>query len=231
MSERYFVDAPITSGRAVLTGTEAHHLLHVMRAAGGTAVTLFDGTGWEFDAVVESTKRSEVELSIIGRQQVDREAATTLTLGVALPKGDRQKWLVEKATELGVARLVPLATQRGVAQPGENAIERLRRTVIEASKQCGRNHLMEIAAPQTWDHFLTANGHVNCRLIAHPTSQSHSGLISSQIIVAAIGPEGGLTDEEVSTAVAQGWQVVFLGRRILRVETAAVALAAKLIGD
>ena len=77
MSERYFVDSPIVSDRAVLTGAEAHHLLHVMRAAKGAAVTLFDGTGWDFEAVVESTKRSEVNLSIVARHEVNREAKTT----------------------------------------------------------------------------------------------------------------------------------------------------------
>ncbi len=122
MSERYFVESPITSDRAVLSGAEAHHLLHVMRATRGSAVTLFDGTGWEFEAVVESTKRSEVELSIVARREVNREAAIELTLGVALPKGDRQKWLVEKATELGVARLVPLVT---AARRGPTGQERL----------------------------------------------------------------------------------------------------------
>jgi 16S rRNA (uracil1498-N3)-methyltransferase len=229
MSERYFVDSPIKSDRAVLSGAEAHHLLHVMRAVRGTAVTLFDGTGWEFEAVVESPKRSEVELSIIARHEIDREPATALTLGVALPKGDRQKWLVEKATELGVARLVPLETQRAVAQPGENSLDRLRRAVIEASKQCGRNRLMQIAAPQAWDQFLAANRHFDCRLIAHPAAQSHLGIISSQSIVAAIGPEGGFTENEFASADSQGWQPVSLGPRILRVETAAIAMAAVMI--
>ena len=96
---------------------EAHHLLHVMRAKAGTRVTLFDGSGWEFEAVVERAGRSEVELAIAGRQEIDREAQIAVTLGVALPKGERQKWLVEKVVELGVARLVPLETARGVAQP------------------------------------------------------------------------------------------------------------------
>jgi 16S rRNA (uracil1498-N3)-methyltransferase len=228
MSERYFVDSPITSGRAVLAGPEAHHLLHVMRAARGTAVTLFDGSGWEFEAVVETLKRSEVELSITARKEVNREAATTLTLGVALPKGDRQKWLVEKATELGVARLVPLETERAVAQPSDNALERFRRAVIEASKQCGRNRLMEIAAPQAWSEFIVKNN-APVRLIAHPTGASWPrSEVKAQTIIAAIGPEGGFTDHEVAAAIAQGWQPVGLGRRVLRVETAALALAAML---
>lgn len=118
MSDRYFVESPVASDRAVLTGAEAHHLLHVMRAKAGTRVTLFDGSGWEFDAVVQRTGRNEVELAIAGRQEIDREARIAVTLGVALPKGERQRWLVEKAVELGVTRIVPLRTCRAVAQPG-----------------------------------------------------------------------------------------------------------------
>ena len=172
MSDRYFVESPVASDRAVLAGAEAHHLLHVMRAKAGTRVTLFDGSGWQFDAVVERTGRSEVELAIAGRQEIDREAPIAVTLGVALPKGDRQKWLVEKVVELGVARLVPLETERGVAQPVENALERLRRGVIEASKQCGRNRLMEIAEPKAWRAFLAENAAAACRLVAHPRART-----------------------------------------------------------
>ena len=234
MSDRYFVESPVASDRAVLAGAEAHHLLHVMRAKAGTRVTLFDGSGWEFDAVVERTGRSEVELAIAGRREIDREAPIAVTLGVALPKGDRQKWLVEKVVELGVARLVPLETERGVAQPVENALERLRRGVIEACKQCGRNRLMEIAGPKAWQEFLAGNVRAACRLVAHPRQAPGQSLprlpVPCEIAALAIGPEGGFTDEEVALAIAQGWQAVDLGPRILRVETAAVALAARVIG-
>ncbi len=226
MSDRYFVELPVTSDRAVLTGAEAHHLLHVMRAVPGNRLTLFDGTGWEFEAVVQRAGRAEVEMAIVARQLVDREAAIVLTLGVALPKGERQKWLVEKATELGVARLVPLVTQRAVAQPGENVSNRLRRAVIEASKQCGRNRLMTIAAPQAWDDFLADNSGVARRLVAHPGEKPRPWSISGETIVAAVGPEGGFSDDELAAAVARGWQPVGLGPRVLRVETAAIALAA-----
>jgi 16S rRNA (uracil1498-N3)-methyltransferase len=226
MSDRYFVDSPIASDRAVLAGAEAHHVLHVMRAGPGARVTLFDGTGWEFEAAVHRAGRAEVELAILSRQEVDREAATALTLGVALPKGDRQKWLVEKATELGVARLVPLTTQRAVAQPGESALERLRRAVIEASKQCGRNRLMEIGTPRAWDEFLTEGQPSDCRVVAHPGTSERWSPAAYARVAAAVGPEGGFTDEEIAQAAALGWKEIGLGPRILRVETAAIALAA-----
>jgi 16S rRNA (uracil1498-N3)-methyltransferase len=230
MSDRFFVEPPVISNRAILAGAEAHHLLHVMRAKLGAHVTLFDGSGWQFDAVVERTGRGEVELAIAGRQEIDREAPIAVTLGVALPKGDRQKWLVEKVVELGVARLVPLETDRGVAQPVENALERLQRAVIEASKQCGRNRLMEIVEPKAWRAFLDEGRDVGCRLVAHPGQGPLRGHDVGEIAILAIGPEGGFTAEEVGLALAQGWQGVDLGPRILRVETAAVALAARVIG-
>src|SRR5436190_713470 len=149
MSDRFFVSPPIAGDRAVLAGDEARHLAAVMRVQIGDEVVLFDGSGVEFTARVTATRKQAVELAIFERREISRELPFSLTLAVALPKGERQKWLVEKATELGVTRIVPLVTERGVAQPVESALERLRRSVIEASKQCGRNRLMEIAAPVT----------------------------------------------------------------------------------
>lgn len=230
MSERFFSAAPITSDCVTLDGPEAHHLLHVMRAAVGQEVTLFDGSGAEFTTEVTACGRASVDFKILERREVDRELPFPLVVGVSLPKGDRQRWLAEKLTELGTTALVPLVTERGVAEPNDNAVERLRRSVVEAAKQCGRNRLMRIAAPQAWNDWVRSDksNSDNRRLVAHPGGQrlAELNLVSPQPPMLAIGPEGGLTDAEVSAAVAAGWQTVDLGPRILRVETAAVALAA-----
>jgi 16S rRNA (uracil1498-N3)-methyltransferase len=228
MSERFFSSHPILADRVTLDGPEAHHLIHVMRADAGREITLFDGTGVEFAAVVESVRRSEVEARIVERREVERELACPLTVGVALPKGDRQKWLVEKLTELGVATLVPLVTERGVAQPVDAARERLQRAVIEASKQCGRNRLMQIAGPQAWGEWISQAHPDARRLLAHPGGRPLPEIALDQTapVQLAIGPEGGLSETEVGQAIDAGWQAVDLGPRILRVETAAVALAA-----
>ena len=114
---------------------------------------LWDGSGAEFSAKVAQIGRSSVDLEVRQRHEIDRELSFSLTLGVALPKGDRQRWLVEKCTELGTTCLVPLITERGVAQPVEKALSRLERTVIETCKQCGRNRLMEIAPPSSLEAF------------------------------------------------------------------------------
>lgn len=231
MSERFFTSEPIVGGRATLSGADAHHLAHVMRAKVGEAVALFDGSGCEYVARIQSIGKRAVELVIIERREVDRESVTKLTLAVALPKGERQRVLVEKAVELGVYALVPLETDRGVAQPTNTVVERLRRAVIEASKQCGRNRLMEIGEAQSWRTFVSTVPGDALRLVAHPggkpLGEARSAMGTSALeIVAAVGPEGGFSDEEVAAAIAADWTKVDLGPRILRVETAAAALAA-----
>jgi len=232
MSERFFVAEPIASQKVKLLGDEARHLAAVMRLAPGDEVTLFDGTGPEFTARITEVAKHSVHCDIIARLDVSRELPYELSLAVALPKGDRQKWLVEKITELGVTRLIPLITERGVAQPVEAALERLHRGVIEASKQCGRNRLMEIAAPLAANELFQSPGLPRVRLIAHPADQDKNAFRlpggDSDLprdFIAAIGPEGGFTPKEIDCAVAAGWQTFSLGSRILRVETAAIAIA------
>jgi len=235
MSERFFVETRITGDRALLVGNEAHHLLHVMRATQGVRVILFDGSGAEFTAEVRRLGRTEVELDVIERHAVDRELRIPVILGVALPKGDRQKWLVEKAVELGVSQIVPLRTARGVAQPVDQALARLARTVVEASKQCGRNRLLDLSEPKTWEDFVTVESESQWRLLAHPAIRRTEAVASAlpgklpspkAPILLAVGPEGGLSHEEVELAVTSGWQLIDLGARILRTETAAIVLAA-----
>lgn len=190
---------------------------------------LFDGSGAEFAAEITKCGRSEVELRVAERREVDRELPFELVIGVSLPKGDRQKWLVEKLTELGVTEIVPLEVERGVAQPTDAALTRLQRSVVEAAKQCGRNRLMRIAKPQAWGEWVVKGSESDCRRwIAHPTGEELESLAVAerQSTWIAVGPEGGFTDAEVAAAVAAGWQSVALGQRIMRVETAAVALAA-----
>jgi 16S rRNA (uracil1498-N3)-methyltransferase len=233
MTDRYFVQPRITGDTAVLAGPEAHHLVHVKRAKPGVRVTLFDGGGAEFAAEIRTIRRDEVVLAVLERREIDRESPIELTLAVSLPKGDRQKWLVEKCTELGVSGVVPIVTTRSVAQPGPQAASRLVRAVIEASKQCGRNRLMVIHDAQNWADFAVspvARDRSNVlRLIAHPGGGKFSldllGAGPPDRVLLAVGPEGGFTPEEVELALAAGWIAIDLGPRILRIETAAVLLS------
>ena len=228
MSERFFLTQPPRDGRAVLTGDEARHLARVMRCAVGDEVVVFDGRGTSWRARVATIGRDEVGLELGAAAIASATPRVPLTLAVALPKGERQKWLVEKLTELGVARLVPLATTRGVAEATPAAVERLARGVIEACKQCGRDTLMEVAPPRSVAEIARDPGHGVTLLVADrdglPLDTSAG---EGRPIVAVVGPEGGLTAEELATLEAAGGRRVSLGPHVLRVETAAIALAAR----
>jgi 16S rRNA (uracil1498-N3)-methyltransferase len=229
MSERFFTAEPPRDGHAVIAGDEARHLAKVLRAKEGDAVVLFDGRGREWPARVARIGRDSVDLDT-GAPVVDTApSGILLTLAVALPKGERQKWMVEKLTELGVARLVPLETTRGVAEATDGARARLERAVIEACKQCGRNTLMEIAAGQSLAQLLSDRTAGAPVVIADPGGGPLAAAVPAAATeaIALVGPEGGFTEAELAAADRAGAVRVSLGPHILRVETAAIALAAR----
>jgi 16S rRNA (uracil1498-N3)-methyltransferase len=233
MSERFFIASPPAADRALLSGDEARHLVRVLRARVGDQVSLFDGSGVEWPARIVQITREAVDLHT-GPPKVDRPSVgPSLTLAVALPKGDRQKWLVEKLVELGVSRLVPLETLRGVAQPTDAALTRLRRTVIEACKQCGRNSLMAIDAACTLADLLDQLRRAGNRrlLVADPLGprlELPVAVTDAAEVVGLVGPEGGFTADEIALATEAGGLPIGLARHVLRVETAAITLAARL---
>jgi len=229
MSERFYITAPPVAGRVSLGGDEARHLARVMRARVGDQVELFDGGGRSWPARVVAVGRGSVELEAGEPREARPRPGATLTLAVALPKGDRQKWLVEKLTELGVDVLVPLLTERGVAEATPSAIERLTRGVIEACKQCGRDRLMEIGQPVTVAEIVAARPSHAIGLVANPAGGPLAGgWQQAAAVIGLVGPEGGFTATEFAAADAAGWRRITLGHYVLRTETAAVALAARL---
>ena len=228
MSERFFLSMPPRDGRAVLVGDEARHLARVMRCTVGDEVVIFDGSGTSWRARVASIGRDEVGLDLGEAVTGPRPTRVPLTLAVALPKGERQKWLVEKLTELGVERLVPLSTTRGVAEATPAAVERLSRGVIEACKQCGRDALMQIGGPKGVAEVVGDAGSGTVLLVADRDGVPLEEIATAgNLVVALVGPEGGFTAEELATVEAAGGRRVSLGPHVLRVETAAIALAAR----
>jgi 16S rRNA (uracil1498-N3)-methyltransferase len=227
MTRRFFVSGPLAPGALWLEGAQAHHLLHVLRIGVGQTVDLFDGSGFEASAELTGAANGVAELTVRELRAANTETAISLVLAAAVPKGDRFGWLIEKATELGVRRFVPLITERSVVTPGAGKLDKMRRTIVEASKQCGRSRLMELESPVSWREFVTreiATG----GWVAHPSGEAVETVAHREAgpLVAAIGPEGGFTDGELELAVQAGAKLVSLGPRILRIETAAVALAA-----
>jgi 16S rRNA (uracil1498-N3)-methyltransferase len=190
---------------------------------------VFDGSGTSWRARVASIGRDDVMLDMGEAVTASRLTRVPLTLAVALPKGERQKWLVEKLTELGVERLVPLATTRGVAEATPAAVERLSRGVIEACKQCGRDGLMQIGGPKGVAEVVGDAGSGAVLLVADRDGAPLQEIATAgNLVVALVGPEGGFTAEELATVEAAGGRRVSLGPHVLRVETAAIALAARL---
>lgn len=230
MADRFYTPAPLAPGEFVLDGAEAHHLGTVRRFAPGDRVTLFNGDGSEYPAEVLAADRKRVTLTVFPAVTANRELGHEVVTLSALPKGDRADILVEKLTELGVTRFVPLVTARSVVQPKEAKAEKLLRGVIEASKQCGRNRLMRVDPPRRWSDAVGLPDLPPLKLLLHtadapgvwelPPDRVRGG------VAFAVGPEGGFTPDEVAAGVAAGWQSASLGRRVLRVETAAVAAAA-----
>ena len=226
MSQRYFLAHSLDGNSARLEGDEARHLTRVMRARPGNEIVVFDGAGHSCSAIITGIERGQVDLEL-GPMAIEPEPICQLTMAVALPKGDRQKLLIEKLTELGTTKLVPLITDRSVAQPTASATERLRRGVIEACKQCGRSRLLEISNAQRFSDLL-AEPYLGTRLLADPTGSPLLPAIGPALrdILVAIGPEGGFTPDELAAAAQAGLPRVSLGHSILRIETAAIAVAA-----
>lgn len=148
MSELFYIEpcnrARLAEGYAILSGAESQHLTRVMRKRVGDEAHLFDGTGREYRCVIEDVSRAMTTLRVLETIEDDREPEVAVTAIMALPKGDRQKWAIEKLTELGVRRLIPLDAARADVKSDGSTRERLERRVLEATKQCGRLRLMSV---------------------------------------------------------------------------------------
>jgi 16S rRNA (uracil1498-N3)-methyltransferase len=228
MADRFYTPDPLGPGEYTLAGAEAHHLAAVRRFTAGQRVVLFNGDGNDYPAEVLSVARRSVALHVLAAEPADRELGFALVVAAALPRGDRADFLVEKLTELGATRLVPLVTARSVVQPRESVVEKFTRAVIEASKQCGRNRLMAVDVPQKWEAFVARADLPAARFVLHTGPGLPGPGRAAAGVAVAVGPEGGFTPEEVQSALQQGWRPASLGPRTLRVETAAVAAAALL---
>jgi 16S rRNA (uracil1498-N3)-methyltransferase len=226
---RFYVDATLTAGTSLpLPADAAHHARRVLRLGGGDSIVLFNGRGGEYVAKLASP--GGVATAAIERfDPVERESPLALTLLQALVAAEKLDWLVEKAVELGVARIVIAPTRRSVVRlDAERARKRLthwRGIVRAACCQCGRNRLPEVDYCNTFEAQLAATP-ANARRLALLPGVGAPLRAASGATALLIGPEGGLTDEEVALALGAGFVSVRIGPRILRTETAGIAALA-----
>ena len=217
----------------VLRGDEAHHLLRVRRYGLGDEIEAVDGAGCCYRARIEKVGQSEVEAAIVAKFQEKGESPVRLHLAPALIKGQRFDYVIEKATEVGVASIRPLAVERAVVRPGsERKRERWQRLAQAATKQCGRSRMPLVAVPQSLSDVMAGLAR-DCDVIwlATPDGQvpgmeSVVELGSVGSVGLLVGPEGGFTAAEVARARAAGASAFSWGDRILRADTAGVVLAA-----
>lgn len=224
MAERFYTNSDLGLGQIILEGPEAHHLSTVSRNRPGEVVYLFNGDGRQYQARIAEVSRRTATLEVEAVETPNRELGFPLLVAAPVPRGDRAQFLLEKLTELGATDFFPLETARSVVHPREAKLDKLGRYVIEASKQCGRNILLRVHPMVSWQAFGARSSLPSCKLLAHPNNPPWEGSPDAQGMALAVGPEGGFTDEEVELGCAAGWQVTGLGPRILRVETAALAL-------
>jgi len=233
LADRFFIDSPFEGSQIELSDDQAHHVANVMRANVGDALTLFDADGNEYITEITAKSKKRVTVQKLSSSRPERKLARGITIVVALPKGDRQKFLIEKLVELGVQRLIPLNTARSVAQVNEKVLGRLKRQIIEATKQCRRSYLMEVmpAVSVAEATMMPSKDLTTSFFVAHPyTDQNLASakdrLAESKSIAWLIGPEGGFSEDEFTSMVEAGWSPVSFGEIILRVETAALTAAA-----
>lgn len=232
---RIHVDAPLSAGTTItLPEAAAAHLVRVLRLQPGDACVLFNGDGNDYDARIASVGKRSVEAGIVGARAVDNESSLRITLVQGIARGEKMDWILQKATELGVAGIVPVASERSeVKLDAERAGKRLahwRSVVVSACEQSGRSRIPEVAAAQPLQAALSGLPPVSRFLLDPEATQSIAGL--SQPLdsgcVLAVGPEGGWSPRDREILREAGFSGLRLGPRILRTETAGIAAIAAL---
>ena len=234
---RFHCAVPLAGQCSMTLPTAAARHVQVLRLQPGAAITLFDGAGGEYLAVVERMGRSDVQVLVQSHQAIEREARRAVHLAVGMPANERMDWLIEKATELGAASLQPLVAQRSVVRlAGERAARRQahwQAIAIAACEQCGRNRVPAVHEPvdvANWLRTFDAQGGAGSRWIlsldpeARPTGPDAGDTDPCTVLS---GPEGGLTRDEEDAARATGFRPLSLGPRVLRAETAPLAVLAR----
>ncbi|HSF33487.1 MAG TPA: 16S rRNA (uracil(1498)-N(3))-methyltransferase, partial [Candidatus Tectomicrobia bacterium] len=236
---RFFVRPEDVGERQLrLRGDEAQHLTRVLRLRPGAQVVVFNGHGHEYVAEVERLEADGVVCRILCQTEAPPPEAVFITLGQGLPKAEKFAWVIQKTTELGVSEIVPLLTERVISQLSEGHIAaklgRWEKLAREACKQSGRVTVPHLRPPTPLETFFASCQSAGLKLVlweGEPTRPLRDVLAASEPVASVavvVGPEGGLTPQEVACGAAYGFLPVGLGKRILRTETAGLLAVALL---
>jgi 16S rRNA (uracil1498-N3)-methyltransferase len=231
---RIHVDRPLAPGAEFALGSTATRHVQVLRMQPGETLTLFDGSGGQWAGVINAISRREVRVRTLHFDAVERELARAVTLAVGMPANERMDALIEKATELGVARIQPLVCERSVLRvAGDRAVRKAahwRAVAIAACEQCGRNRVPEVAEPMRLGAWLDGfEGQPHARWLLSTADDvapwPPAASDAAQLLVLS-GPEGGFAAAEEAVARAAGFEAFSLGARVLRADTAPLAALA-----
>jgi 16S rRNA (uracil1498-N3)-methyltransferase len=233
---RFHCPVPLATGQALSLPPGAARHVQVLRLQPGAVITLFNGEGGEFEATVTRMGRSDVDVEVGVHNAIEREAPRSIHLLAGITANERMDWLVEKATELGAASITPLLAERSVLKlKGERADKKRAHwqgVAVAAAEQCGRNRVPAVhpaVSLSDWLAHPTAQGR-RCVLSLAPGTRSLGAAAAgvSESLVVLSGPEGGLSPSEEALALSSGFVPVTLGSRVLRAETAPLAVLASL---
>jgi 16S rRNA (uracil1498-N3)-methyltransferase len=242
----FFIDpSAATNSSVAIQQSEAHHIKNVLRLKPGDRIKLFDGTGFEYEAVIRKMSAEKVDVEILGRIRATLQSGVKIMVAQAFLKEKKMDDLVRKLCELGVAKWVPFFSQRSIARPDASRLagrtRRWHRIATEALKQCRRVDLPDIAGPLSFEEVLDFSKTCDLNIVfweneSTPLDSSieSNGKHPIRKILLMLGPEGGFTQQEIEMAEHSGFVVAGLGPRILRAETAtlaAVTLVQYLFGD
>jgi len=229
----------IKKGQAFIDGDTARHLSLVLRVESGERIFILDGEGNRYESVIEGVHKKGIRARILRRVSHSAESPLYITLVQGIPKGNKMDFIVQKTTELGVSKIVPLITERSQVRH-THRIERWRKIATSASQQSGRERVPEITEPVTFREFLERDDKSPLRLILSEDMEGASlkdafnNQRDQEAITLLVGPEGGFSRQEVSLASGRGYLKISLGPRILRTETApitAISIIQYEIGD
>lgn len=231
MSRFYVKPEDVKGDEILVSKEEAHHILDVMRMAKGDKIVAFDGTGREYAGVIVNASKNDLRIRVDKINTAKTDKKFHITLAQAIPKKAKMDFIVEKATELGVDEIIPVVSERTIARPREEKmdkkIERWKDIAITASKQCGRLDIPKVRPPLRFDDFLNEIKNYDLAMMAcldshtKPLKDVITGFKVKKVLI-MIGPEGDFSPQEIEAAKSQGANLVTFGRLVLRVDTAAI---------
>ncbi|MDC3315977.1 16S rRNA (uracil(1498)-N(3))-methyltransferase [Candidatus Thioglobus sp.] len=228
---RLYQNAPFTEGKtAELDSDNSHHLNKVLRFPVGQNITLFNGDGFDYTAVVQSAKKT-TNLKVISKKVNNNESKLDLTLAQGIAKGEKMDFLIQKAVELGVTRIIPMKLERCVVrlrdEKVQKKIDHWQKIANHACEQSGRSVIVDVSHPASLEELLEVTNH-NGFVLHHRATLGLSQVKETSKATILIGPEGGLTEKEVNDSEVAGYQSIIIGKRVLRTETASLAAIANM---